>query len=107
VSLSLAMARDVRRIWNAPTTTPRDRKRVLRSVLERIVLTPQDHRVQVAVEWKGGEVSELETERPRRGEPLLVTDQEIVDLVRKLAVEGRLDDTQIARVLIHSIAASR
>jgi excisionase family DNA binding protein len=97
----LRMARDVERIWNAPPTTPRDRKQLLRSVLARVVLTAQDHRVKAAVEWQGGEVSELEVPRLRRGEPTLATDKEVVDLVRKLAVEGGLDDTQIARVLIN------
>ena len=96
----LHMARDVRRIWEAKTTTPRDRKRLLGCVLERVVLTPEEHRIRIAVEWKGGEVSELEVKRVRRGEPILVTDQEVVDLVRRLAVEGGLGDTQIARVLM-------
>lgn len=95
----LRMSRDVRRLWSAPATTPRNRKRLLRSVLERIVLTAQDHSVKVAVEWKGGQVSELVVKRIRRGEPTLVTDKEVVDIVRRLALEGALDDTQIARVL--------
>ncbi len=94
------MARDVRRIWNASTTTPRDRKRLLGCVLERVVLTPEDHQVLLAVEWKGGEVRELEVKRVRRGEPILVTDKEVVDLIRRLAVEGGLGDTQIGRVLM-------
>ena len=96
----LRMSREVRRMWNAPTTTPRDRKRLLRSVLERVVLTAQEHSVQISVEWKGGQLSELEVGRKRRGEPLCVTEKEVVELVQKLAVEGGLDDTQIARVLI-------
>jgi excisionase family DNA binding protein len=96
----LRMSQDVHRIWTAPTTTPRDRKRLLRSVLERVVLTAEEHTVKVSVEWKGGQVSKLEVERKRRGEPTYVTDKEVVELVRKLAVEGGLDDTQIARVLI-------
>jgi len=93
------MARDVTQIWSAPTTTPRDRKRLLRAAIERVVLTALDHNVRIAVEWKGGEVSELEVHRHRRGEPMLTTELEVVDLVRRLADDG-LDDTQIARVLI-------
>jgi len=94
------MAQDVKRIWSAATTTPRDRKRLLRAAIERVVLTALDHSVKVAVEWKGGEVSELEVRRQRRGEPVIRTDAEVVELVCRLAVEGGLDDTQIARVLI-------
>ena len=93
------MAQDVTQIWSAPTTTPRDRKRLLRAAIERVVLMAFDHSIKVTVEWKGGEVSELEVHRRRRGEPVLTTDAEVVDLVRRLAEDG-LDDTQIARVLI-------
>jgi transposase-like protein len=94
------MAQNVDRIWKAPTTTPRDRKRLLRAGLERVILTAQEHSVKLVVEWKGGEVSELEVRRRRRGEPTVRTDAEILDLVRRLAVQEGLDDTQIARVLI-------
>ncbi|MBZ5497939.1 MAG: hypothetical protein LAP85_16165 [Acidobacteriia bacterium] len=31
------MAQDVTQIWNAPTTTPRDRKWLLRAVIKRVV----------------------------------------------------------------------
>jgi Recombinase/Helix-turn-helix domain/Resolvase, N terminal domain len=94
------MSEDVKKFWPAAATTPRDRKRLLRAVIERVVLTALDHSIKVAVEWKGGEVSEIEVSRRRRGEPVLWTDTELVDLVRRLAVEDGLDDTQIARVLI-------
>jgi DNA invertase Pin-like site-specific DNA recombinase len=92
-------ARDVTKIWRAAATTPRDRKRLLRAVIERVILTAQEHSVKVAVEWKGGAVDELEVHRHRRGEPMLRTDAEVVDLVRRLVGEDGLDDTQIARVL--------
>jgi len=93
------MAQDVDRIWTAPATTSRDRKRLLRAAIERVVLTPQEHSVKVTVEWKGGEVREIEVKRKRRGEPTCMTDAHVVELVRRLAVEGDLDDAQIARVL--------
>lgn len=96
----LRVARDVRRIWSAPTTSARDKKRVLRSVLERIVLTPGQSTVDIRVEWKGGQVSQLAVKRLRRGAATCVTDQEVVDLVHALARDGGFDDTQIARVLI-------
>jgi excisionase family DNA binding protein len=92
------MARNVGRIWTAPTTTPRDQKRLLRAAIERVVLSAAEHHVEVAVEWKGGEVTKATVERRRRGEPTCLTDTEVVELVRRLAADG-FDDTQIARVL--------
>src|SRR3984957_7686357 len=93
------MAQDVQRIWTATTTAPRDKKRLLRAAIERVVVTSTEGGVtKIAVEWKGGEITEQEFARRRRGEPTLVTDAEVVELVRRLASE-KLDDTQIARVL--------
>ena len=54
------MAGDVRRIWSSPSTTPRDRKQLLRTAITRVILKPLEHIIQIAVEWKGGEVSKLE-----------------------------------------------
>lgn len=91
------MAANLERIWTAPTTTVRDRKRLLRAAVERVVITSADETVRVQVEWKGGELTELSQKRPRRGQQGHVTDAEVVELVRLLARE--LDDMQIARVL--------
>lgn len=91
------MASDLHEIWHAETTTARDKKRLLRAALERVVVTGGDGTVAIAVEWKGGEVTQIAQTRSKRGEQTRVTDAEIVDLVRKLAVS--LDDTQVARVL--------
>jgi excisionase family DNA binding protein len=92
------IAQDVGRIWAAASTTARDKKRLLRAAIARVVITSTERGVKVAVEWKGGEISEEEFVRRRRGDPVRVTDAELVELIRRLAAEN-LDDTQIARVL--------
>jgi excisionase family DNA binding protein len=91
------MAQDIGRIWQQPTTAARDKKRLLRAAIERVVVTGEDGSVKVAIEWKGGEVNELSQQRARRGNQRPVTDDEVVDLVQRLAEQ--LDDLQIARVL--------
>lgn len=91
------MADNLDRIWAEPTTTVRDRKRLLRAAIERVVITAADETVRVQVEWKGGEITELSQRRSRRGYHGPVTDADVVELVRELACE--LDDMQIARVL--------
>ena len=82
---------------------PRDKKRLLRAVIERVVITSTEDKIKVAVEWKwkGGEITEQELPRRRRGEPTWVPDVELLALIRRLAGEG-FDDTQIARVLSRS-----
>ena len=91
------LARDVAQIWKAPTTSHRDRKRLLRAALDRVLINSEDRLIQVKVYWKGGQVDALQLPRARRGDPVATTDETVVALIRNLAADG-LDDTQIARV---------
>jgi DNA invertase Pin-like site-specific DNA recombinase len=53
-----ALAADLPAVWSAPTTTPADRQRIARLLLERIVVTVDkaSERVDVALHWVGGAV---------------------------------------------------
>ena len=63
------LAEEVPRLWHAPTTTPADRRQVIRLLIDRVVLrvVPGDDRVAVRVEWAGGSVGERMIERPVQG----------------------------------------
>ena len=91
------LACDVDTIWQAPTTTHRDRKRLLRAALDRVVINSQERVVDVHVYWKGGQVDALQLPRVRRGDPVATTDKKVIALIKTLVADG-LDDTQIARV---------
>lgn len=84
-------------VWNATTTTNRDRKRLLRCLIEEAQLTTQPARYLVRIVWKGGAITDREVKRHPRGGTGPVTAVDTVDLVRRLAVE--FDDAQIARIL--------
>jgi biotin operon repressor/tellurite resistance protein len=92
-------ANDLRRLWQAATTRPQDRKRIIRSLIEHVTVTsPKTERTMTAdVHWVGGEVIRIELERGRRGANRHVADAELIELIRTLARE--LSDAQIARVL--------
>jgi hypothetical protein len=62
----LSLSKDLPSVWNAPTTTPSDRQRIVRLLLEQVVVTVQgssDH-VDVALHWAGGFASQHELVRP-------------------------------------------
>jgi DNA invertase Pin-like site-specific DNA recombinase len=63
------LAEEVPVVWQAPTTTPADRRQVARLLIDRVVLTvdPGDDRVAVRVEWAGGAVREHESRRAVSG----------------------------------------
>lgn len=90
------LAKDLERLWNAPTTADVDRKTLLRTVLDEVQVRVEDETVELRAVWKGGACTDLTLERhPYR--PVHATPEDTVDLIRKLAID--LDDAQIARVL--------
>ena len=53
-----ALAADLPAVWSAATTTPADRQRIARLLLERVVVTVDkaSERVDVTLHWVGGAV---------------------------------------------------
>ena len=66
VSSIQALATDLPAVWAAVTTTPADRQRIARLLLERVVVTVDktSERVDVALHWVGGSVQPLVICRP-------------------------------------------
>lgn len=63
----LAMARDLERVWDAPTTTAAQRKNLLRTLVREVSLTPIDvprRQTRLQVLWETGAVTEILVARP-------------------------------------------
>lgn len=82
-----ALAADVPRVWSAPTTSDRDRKELLRSLIEEVNITLEREVLQahLTVRWRGGALTKLEASLPRRPAPPLRTEEDTIALVRRLA----------------------
>jgi DNA invertase Pin-like site-specific DNA recombinase/predicted DNA-binding protein (UPF0251 family) len=95
----MELARDLPRLWRAPTTRPQDRTRVVRCLIDHAVVTvPEEvNHVSVDVHWHGGEISTLEVPRGRSGKHRHVAEPELIELVRRLARE--FSDVQVAYIL--------
>jgi excisionase family DNA binding protein len=93
------LARDLPRLWAAETTTARDRKELLRTLISEVVVTVEDEprRAQVEIAWEGGARSQLQVPLNRRGAETRRTDEETVELIRRLAAHH--PDRQIAAIL--------
>ncbi len=90
---------DVRSIFNASSTTHRERKQLLRCLVAEVVITVRkpDHQADVRIIWEGGADTELTMGLNRTGGHFRATDEDIVELVRRLA--ANYDDTTIAVIL--------
>jgi excisionase family DNA binding protein len=87
---------ELRAVWEADTTTNRDRKRLLRTLIEEVQLRTEEQHYAVRIVWQGGATSEREVVRGPAGWAQR-TPEDTVELVRTLAPE--FDDAQIARIL--------
>lgn len=83
-----ALGADLGAVWAAPTTTDRDRKELLRTLLEEVNVAIQraEARAQLTLRWRGGAITELAVPLRRRSAPALRTDEETIALVRRLAL---------------------
>ena len=91
-----ALASDLPRVWNDPRTPARDRKRMLRLLIEDVTLV-KNQNIQIHIRWKAGATTSMERPLPLSAPDLVRTPAEIVELVRVLATEQT--DAQIARTL--------
>ena len=91
-----ALASDLPRVWNDPRTPARDRKRMLRLLIEDVTLV-KNQNIQIHIRWKAGATTSMERPLPLSAPDLVRTPADIVELVRVLATEQT--DAQIARTL--------
>ena len=91
--------RELPRLWDAPTTTPRERKELLRTLIVEVVVTvhADPRRACVEIRWEGGARSELTVPLTRGGRETGRTSESTIELIRRLARHH--PDHQIAAIL--------
>src|SRR5665213_2556228 len=95
----LALGEDVAAVWDAATTTDRDRKELLRTLLDEAIISVDRaaKRAELTLRWRGGALSELAVALPRQAPPTIRTSEDTLALVRRLAVHQ--PDAAIAGIL--------
>jgi len=89
----LALADDLPQLWNHPAASAETRKRILRAVLNEIVVTAE----HLMLHWQGGDHTRLEVVKNRTGQHRWKTATTTEELIRELA--RMLPDQSIASVL--------
>ena len=90
---------DLRRVWDAATTTDRDRKELIGTLLEEasIRVDQEPRRAHVTLRWRGGALTDLDVNLRCYHASALRTDEDTLELIRRLAVH--YPDATIAGVL--------
>jgi DNA invertase Pin-like site-specific DNA recombinase/predicted DNA-binding transcriptional regulator AlpA len=78
---------DIHQVWNATTTTDRDRKELLRTLLEEVVLNLKraEGRAHLTLRWRGGAITLLDIPAPRFKPIGPRTDEDTLSLLPRLA----------------------
>lgn len=94
----LALARDLPRLWHAPETSAKDKKRILQLLLKDITVEkPERYRASLHFRWQGGACEDLMVELPRSSAERWRTSESVVTRVRELAKQ--FSDDEIAAQL--------
>ncbi len=90
---------DVRAVFDAATTRARERKQLIRAVITEVVVTVHRDvaRADLRIIWQGGATRELSMTLNKSGAHLRATEEDTVELVRRLAAD--YDDLTIAQIL--------
>jgi len=93
-----ALTADVAALWHAPTTSPRDRKRLLRTLIADITLLPEPDlgKARVGIRWHTGATDELVVARHMAVTEFRRTDPAAIELARSLA---HLSNNELAETL--------
>jgi hypothetical protein len=90
---------DLQLVWEAPTTTHRDRKELLRFLIEDVIISVnrEQARALLTLRWRGGLFTEIDVELWHPRESVVRTDEDTIELVRRLATH--YPDATIAGIL--------
>jgi DNA invertase Pin-like site-specific DNA recombinase len=83
----LALGTDLKRVWEVSTTTDRDRKEILRTLLEEVNVCVERtaNQAHLLLRWQGGLISKVDVNLRSNQQPAIRTDEDTIALVRRLA----------------------
>lgn len=93
----LELGEDLQKAWYHPGADAITRKRILRAVLEEIVVRLDGDMLDMKLHWKGGDHTQLVVQKPPKYKHRYTTDTDTTDLIRALA--RLMPDARIARLL--------
>jgi DNA invertase Pin-like site-specific DNA recombinase len=98
-ALLSSLAQDLPAVWNASTTDPRLKQRIVRILINEVVVDVDEekHEVILVIHWAGGRHSELRVQKIAPGQHSRCTGLEAVEVVRQMA--GMFPDKEIAATL--------
>jgi DNA invertase Pin-like site-specific DNA recombinase len=96
----LALGQDLTRAWDSVSASVETRKKILRLLIEEIIVDMGNDKIDLIIHWQGGDHTRLNVKKNKAGQNRWATDADVVELVRALA--RQLPDESIAAILNRS-----
>ena len=93
----MTLGADLQRAWTSAGATPEAKKRIVRTLIDEIIVRVEDNSLGLVIRWHGGDHSALKVKKNRSGQHRWSVEGETIDLVRVLA--RQMPDKAIASVL--------
>jgi hypothetical protein len=93
----MTLGADLQQAWTSVSVTQETRKRIVRSLIDEIVVRVEENALDLVIRWHGSDHSALKVKKNRSGQHRWSAAGETVDLVRALA--RQMPDKAIAAVL--------
>jgi len=95
-----ALGRDLSRVWDSVGTSIETRKKIIRLLIEEIIVDVVADKIELVIHWHGGDHTPLSVKKNKAGQNRWVTDADVVEFVRVLA--RHMPDQSTASVLNRS-----
>jgi len=96
----LELAQDLPRAWDSAGVTVETRKKIIRLLIEEIVVDIVDEKIELIIHWCGGDHTRLSLKKNKRGQNRWTTDADVVEFVKILA--RHMPDQAVASILNRS-----
>jgi len=96
----LELGRDLSQAWYGVGASVETRKKIIRVLIEEIIVEVIDDKVELIIHWQGGDHTRLSVKKNKRGQNRWTTDAQVVEFVQVLA--RHMPDSSIASVLNRS-----
>jgi excisionase family DNA binding protein len=93
----LTLGADVEQAWTSPRASSATRKRIVRTLIDEIIVRVEDNALDIVIRWQGGDHTPLRVPKNHAGQHRWTTNADVVELVTVLA--RQLPDQAIAAVL--------
>jgi DNA invertase Pin-like site-specific DNA recombinase len=89
------VAGDLEAAWTSPTTTMRTKQRLVRALIQEIVVDVDDtsREIVLVIHWRGGQHSELRVRKPKSGEHSMRASEQADAIIRDMATRFSPADT--------------